>query len=87
LLLTAAFISRGRIYALISKKEQAKKEETRQKDGEITRIKYEFVLNQLLVHALAASIEWWLSRKRSLSTKSNEEMMVLGTETSESASD
>jgi hypothetical protein len=45
------------MYAFISKKEQAKKEETRQKDGEITRIKYEFVLSQLLVHALV-SIEW-----------------------------
>jgi hypothetical protein len=58
LLLIAALISRGRTHAFISKKEQAKKEETRRKDGEITRIKYEFVLNQLLVHATAVSIEW-----------------------------
>jgi hypothetical protein len=85
--LLQSLISRGRICAFISKKEQAKKEETRRKDGEITRIKYEFVLSQLLVRALAVSIEWWLSRKRSLSTESKEEVMVLGTEVSESASD
>jgi hypothetical protein len=45
------------MYAFVSKKEQAKKEETRQKDGEITRIKCEFVLSQLFVHALAASVD------------------------------
>jgi len=39
------------VYAFVSKKEQAKKEETRQKDGKLTRIKFEFVLNQLFVHA------------------------------------
>jgi hypothetical protein len=42
---------RGHVYAFVSKKEQAKKEETRQKDGKLTRIKFEFVLNQLFVHA------------------------------------
>jgi len=55
--LLQSLISRGRICAFISKKEQAKKEETRRKDGEITRIKYEFVLSPLLVRALAVSIE------------------------------
>ena len=42
----------------LAKKNKQKKEETRRKDGEITRIKYEFVLSQFLVHALAVSIEW-----------------------------
>jgi hypothetical protein len=42
---------RGHVYAFVSKKEQAKKEETRQKDRKITQIKFEFVLSQLFVHA------------------------------------
>jgi len=46
------------MYAFIRKKEQAKKEETRQKDGKITQVRYEFVLSQLFVHVLAVSMEW-----------------------------
>jgi hypothetical protein len=45
------------VYAFISKKEQAKKEETRRKDREITRIKREFASSQLFVQAIAASLD------------------------------
>jgi hypothetical protein len=55
--LLQSIISWRRICAFISKKEQAKKEEARRKDWEITRIKPEFVLNQLLVRAVAVSIK------------------------------
>jgi hypothetical protein len=45
------------VYAFVSKKEQAEKEETRRKDREITRIKPEFALSQLCVHAVAVSVD------------------------------
>jgi len=48
-----ALFSRWNMYAVISKKEQAKKEEAWPKDGKITRINYWICVNSLFIHTLA----------------------------------